>query len=235
MTLKEIRLLLRGTPYNRTDLASAAGADLGGCDALIRAAQTELEKIQPSPAALSEFRFTVDPTADPDNWWIPVPTAVAIHKVWLVDSTGSHSELDYLTLPDMMTEYPMMEETDVTTPVHWTKSVSRVGSSATLGPSENESSSFVHNIVIMPPSDTEYTLKAHGAFKALTLTVDGDISWWSNFQPYTLAQMAMYLLHIGYGSERKAALNLNAVVRTLDGIAKDIVEDGLARGSRIEG
>ncbi len=41
-------------------------------------------------------------------------------------------------------------------------------------------------LIIMPPSDGVYTLAVKGRFKAKTLALDADLSYWTSAEPYTL-------------------------------------------------
>ena len=84
-------------------------------------------------------------------------------------------------------------------------------------------------ILLRPPIDAsgKYTLEVHGLFYTDALSLDADVSYWTETNELLLIFAAAYMMELTYRNTEGAKDWLAAITTITDGLDKDIVEEEL--------
>lgn len=90
------------------------------------------------------------------------------------------------------------------------------------------------NIIWMPPSDSAYTIEVLAKFFQKTLSSDSDENFWSVLYPEILLLAANYALEETYRNTEGMRDRMAAIMKRMDGIDKDIVEESISGVNQME-
>lgn len=139
------------------------------------------------------------------DYQVNFSTAEWIDSIRLQDSDGvigsplQHVDLDFLE--DL---YPDPANTSTSVPAIWAidESQSQTG----------------QQVILMPPADQVYVVKAKGSFTITALTGDSDTNFWTEKYPLLLIQAARYHIDEANNSLDDAQKRLNIILTMIDRI-----------------
>ena len=238
MPLSAVRLMLVEAT-GRQDLLDAGMAI--GADTLINEGQKLLDR--KLDGSKSGARYAVDLSSG--DILVPIPKCRAVKKVYLYSAT-ERTELTKEDLNLLKEEYA--EPTSlltVGTPTYYSVGMSRpyperidpalFHQAWTFDDIITSGHYLFNSILIMPPSDGDYTLEVWGLFYSDFLINDADESYWTEEHPLLLVQAAMYRLECIYRNtegqkDLMAGIELDMIDITKDIIEEDAVNRSVMRG-----
>ena len=187
-----------------------------------------------------EGKYSVDLAAN--AFLVQIPAARIIRDVWCTDSDGVRWELEKKEIGWIRKEYgeEIADPTSVTngTPMYYAKAVSRAlnSSAATYDTEDTDASAdSQYTLIIMQPPSELVTITVYGDFKLTALSAGADTSWWTTNQINVLADATHMIIERRMGDKNKADALEEWVLKRLQILNFDNLEQSLEDAPISEG
>lgn len=170
-------------------------------------------------------------TFDEDDYKTKMQHCRSISSVWFVNSDDEITQLEYMQYDELAEKYDELEETDSGTPANWSKYILQ------RDPAHYLAGDLVEytEVIIMPPTDEEITLRVYGVFHSVPLMKDNDENFWSVKYPNLLVMASLRHLE-GFYRNTQGYKDYDAIIqKTLTGIDKDLAEWSTAGEMKMKG
>jgi len=214
-----------------------------GADYYINAGVRYLDNhaMNPKSYAWYKYDFVVN------DHRILVPGLLSAKEVWMVNSADDRRQLTKQSLGYMKDYYSdySIAVSNSGTPTDWCMAVARLAPEQSDRTSLNYEDHFTYgweDIIFtddgphysyrlvwwMPKADTAGTVEILGRFKANTLSVDGDINFWTSEYPEVLIEAANLALEATYRNTAGMQDRENYINQLLLGIDHTLVEEEIS-------
>ena len=207
-----------------------------GMDFFIDSAQNFLDRLQETPKSTN----TIFEEISAGTWYFDFQRCYKIEEVW-VNNTEGRSQLKKKNYIELKNLYPsLISETDQGTPLYYTPAPIRSSDDTDI---DNLGSFFNHtksdddtyqSIIILPPPDESVVIELKGLFYADTLVNDNDTNFWTNNYPDIFLMAIMYKLETFNRSTRSMDYWLNALIKELSQIDKNMVAEEIHEITQIK-
>lgn len=243
MNLLEFRQFFRGES-GRYDMVNSSGVDIKNTNTIINAAQKYLDRLADLPQ-MKARRF-IDISAG--DWLITFTKSRSILEAWCIGPIGDDDAtrlpltvsrqqelrgIDKKTLEQAYVNLP--SQIDQGRPTYYTPADIRLttddGTTGGIGGFADvlaDGYQTYNGVVLMPPSDNNYTIEIFGNFYSDPLTTDTDKSFWSEQHPMILHMAVMRQLEIIHRNSEgrrdwEEAIMSEVSTLDMDGVAQDAV------------
>ena len=225
----------------RTDLAEDDGVTESGTDKgadfFVTAGQDYLDRLQGIPKDTGRIFDSVAI----DAWYLTFQKSRAITEVW-VNSSENRWELEKVTLKALKEYYAgLRSATDSGQTLYYAPAMLRPIDTTDIddqGAFFNyilADSDTYNGIIFMPPTEEALVVEIVGKFYSDTLSVNADTSFWTENHMMTLVWAALYQLEVSYRNTEGARDWESAILKSISGIDKDVVEEETADTEEIDG
>ena len=244
MKLGEIREWF-GEATGRYDLVSQADNSDTGANKYINAGVRLLDSMYSNPKRTMRY---IKSLVQGDSS-VAIPLCRSIKEVWIAATDGGKSQLTKCLLQDLRASYADdADNIDQGIPLYYALNIiglgpTQVDSSASSFSDNNDVSDlhlptrnyFEYNgLILMPPSDTDYTLNVYGDFSQVELEADDDQNFWSVMYPEILVISSKACLERAY-YPAEYPKTINTVREMLASIEYDEIEEEISEIGEMEG
>ena len=241
MNLLQIRQKFR-SETGRFDLVNSDGSD-NGADFYIMEGSRYLDRLEEVNKSKGYFFYQLVT----GQYFIPIPFCRAVQEVWVFNLTARW-QLEKKSFQWLRSEYAQMFlQSDAGSPLYYApinvRNIPSVedleaGDFDIIGAGVDVLGSDDHDyngIIVLPRADAGLNVEVGGLFYQREMVEDVDYNYWSQLHPLLLIMSAARHLEVMNRNTQGKQDWDRAIMDYLIGIGKDVVEEGIAEVSEMEG